>query len=59
LAFSATETHTLTIIRNGKLQEITLTVNDSTFYPKYEVQLQDQLSEEQKVALKAWAEINQ
>ncbi|NBR15420.1 MAG: hypothetical protein EBU01_12725, partial [Crocinitomicaceae bacterium] len=57
LTFSVSETHTLTIIRNGKLQEITLTTNDSTYYPKYEVQLQDQLSEEQKIALKAWAEI--
>jgi predicted metalloprotease with PDZ domain len=57
LAFSASETNSLTIIRNGKLQEITLTANDSTYYPKYEVQLQEQLSEEQKIALKAWAEI--
>lgn len=59
LTFSASETNTLTIVRNGKLQEITLTANDSTYYPKYEVQLQEQLSEEQKIALKAWAELTQ
>ncbi len=57
LTFSASETNSLSIIRNGKLLEITLTANDSTFYPKYEVQLQEQLSEEQKAALRAWAEI--
>jgi predicted metalloprotease with PDZ domain len=59
LTFSASEMHTLTTIRNGKLQEITLTANDSTFYPKYEVQLQEEISEEQKAALKAWAAVNQ
>ena len=57
LTFSATETNSLTIIRNGKLQEITLAANDSTYYPKFEVQLQEQLLEEQKTALKSWAEI--
>ena len=59
LTFSASETNSLTIIRNGKLQEITLTANDSSFYPKFEIQLQEQLSEVQKTALKAWAAVNQ
>jgi predicted metalloprotease with PDZ domain len=57
LTFSASETNSLTIIRNGKLIEITLTANDSTYYPKYEVQLQEQLSVEQKAALGAWSQL--
>jgi predicted metalloprotease with PDZ domain len=57
LTFSASETNSLTIIRNGKLQEITLTANDSTFYPKYEVQIHEELSKEQKAALGAWSQL--
>lgn len=54
-AFSTS--HTLTIIRNGKLKSVSLSTNDSIYYPTYEIHIQEQVSQEQNTAFKAWAEI--